>query len=88
MSTKKVTHTKTTYNFLQEHSDQAPHVVKPLKAQARGTNHESGVKARFDDENVSIHRLLNNYRQSYQDLQRREMPRETNSQHQSSSMRQ
>ena len=55
MTTKKVTQTKTSYNFLQEHSDKAPHVVQPLKAQARGTDHESGMKNRFDENQVILY---------------------------------
>ena len=38
MSTKKVTQTKTSYNFLHEHSDHIPHVVNPNKAAARMTD--------------------------------------------------
>jgi hypothetical protein len=34
---KKVGHTRTTYNFLQDHSDAKEHVVNPKKATARFT---------------------------------------------------
>lgn len=51
-STKKVTQTKTSYNFLQEHSDEIPHNVNPLKATARFT--ESGIKfkGKYDEKEV------------------------------------
>ena len=49
-----MTQTKTSYNFLQEHSDQVPHKVNPIKAAARMTDHMAGTKGKYDEQAVSM----------------------------------
>lgn len=53
VSTKKVTQCKTSYNFLNEHSDEIQHNVNPQKAVARMTDSNIGKRAKFDEDNVS-----------------------------------
>lgn len=50
---KKVSQTKTSYNFLSEHSDQIPHDIKPTKAIARQTDSNIGQKGKFDEHEVN-----------------------------------
>ena len=49
VNTKNVAQTKTSYNFLQEHSAEVQHNVNPVKAVARQTDSNIGAKAKFDD---------------------------------------
>ncbi|CDW71784.1 UNKNOWN [Stylonychia lemnae] len=51
VSTKKVTQCKTSYNFLNEHSDDIQHNINPQKAVARMTDSNIGKRAKFDEDN-------------------------------------
>lgn len=78
-NTKKVTQTKTSYNFLNEHSDDIPHNIKPNKAIARMTDSNIGLKAKYEDQEVIYHVILNTNRQLYLDPLKRKIIREINS---------
>lgn len=54
MSTKNVAQTKTSYNFLQEHSDDVQHNVNPVKAVARQTDSNIGAKGRFEEDQAIL----------------------------------
>jgi hypothetical protein len=56
VSTKKVTQTKTSYNFLHEHSDEIPHFVNPNKAAARQTESGIGKASKYDENEVSLNK--------------------------------
>lgn len=54
MSTKNVAQTKTSYNFLQEHSDEVQHNINPNKGIARQTDSNIGAKSRFDEDQAVL----------------------------------